>query len=412
MRAGQYVRQVEGYQAFIPAPLSPQPPPQIDQKTLNLLSRADRALGRLDGVTSVLPNPDLFVAMFVRQEAVLSSQIEGTQSTLEDVLQFEVDEKGADLPKDIGEVVNYVNAIKFGLKRLRDLPLSLRLIREIHGRLLQGVRGGERTPGEFRRTQNWIGPAGCNLHTATFIPPPVHAMNPSLDNLERFLHDTDSFPVLIHCALAHAQFETIHPFIDGNGRVGRLLITFLLCQREILQRPLLYLSYYLKARRTEYYDRLMAVRTRGDWEGWVKFFLRGVLEVSQSATKTARAILSLREQHRQLVESPRLLDYLFEQPIVSVKIVQKHLACTYPTAKKQIKQFVEWRLLREITGHERNQRYRYDPYLALFESPGFAAVPTPDENEPIQVTRTGSPKRRTSGRESRAHQARARRGSR
>ena len=252
MRAGQYVRQVEGYQAFIPAPLPPQPPPQIDQKTLNLLSRADLALGRLDGVTSILPNPDLFVAMFVRQEAVLSSQIEGTQSTLEDVLQFEVDEKGADLPKDIGEVVNYVNAIKFGLKRLRDLPLSLRLIREIHGRLLQGVRGGERTPGEFRRTQNWIGPAGCNLHTATFIPPPVHAMNPSLDNLERFLHDTDSFPVLIHCALAHAQFETIHPFIDGNGRVGRLLITFLLCQREILQQPLLYLSSYLKARRAEY----------------------------------------------------------------------------------------------------------------------------------------------------------------
>jgi len=379
MRAGQYVRQVEGYQAFIPAPLPPQPPPQIDQKTLNLLSRADLALGRLDGVTSILPNPDLFVAMFVRQEAVLSSQIEGTQSTLEDVLQFEVDEKGADLPKDIGEVVNYVNAIKFGLKRLRDLPLSLRLIREIHGRLLQGVRGGERTPGEFRRTQNWIGPAGCNLHTATFIPPKVHAMNPSLDNLERFLHDTDSFPVLIHCALAHAQFETIHPFIDGNGRVGRLLITFLLCQREILQQPLLYLSSYLKARRAEYYDRLMAIRVSDDWEGWIKFFLRGVFEVSQAATATARKILELREKHRQLVKVPALLDYLFEQPLVSINMVQARLGCGYPTASKYVEQFVEAGILEETTGYQRNRRFRYDPYLSLFESPDFAPFTVVDE---------------------------------
>ena len=413
MRAGQFVRQIEGYQAFIPAPLPPKPPLDLDGEMLRLLSDADRALGRLDGVTSILPNPDLFLAMYVRHEAVLSSQIEGTQSTLEDILQYQVDEKVRDLPKDVDEVVNYVDAMNYGLDRLKRLPLSKRLIREIHTRLLKGTRGGDKTPGEFRRTQNWIGEPDCrDLDTAVFVPPPVHEMHAALDNLEAFLHDRESLPVLIHCGLAHAQFETIHPFIDGNGRVGRLLITFLLCQREILQRPLLYLSYYLKARRTEYYDRLMAVRTRGDWEGWVKFFLRGVLEVSQSATKTARAILSLREQHRQLVESPRLLDYLFEQPIVSVKLVQKHLACTYPTAKKQIKQFVEWRLLREITGHERNQRYRYDPYLALFESPGFAAVPTPDENEPIQVTRTGSPKRRTSRRESRAHQARARRGSR
>jgi len=389
MRAGQYVRQVEGYQAFIPAPLPPQPPPQIDQKTLNLLSRADLALGRLDGVTSILPNPDLFVAMFVRQEAVLSSQIEGTQSTLEDVLQFEVDEKGADLPKDIGEVVNYVNAIKFGLKRLRDLPLSLRLIREIHGRLLQGVRGGERTPGEFRRTQNWIGPAGCNLHTATFIPPPVHAMNPSLDNLERFLHDTDSFPVLIHCALAHAQFETIHPFIDGNGRVGCLLITFLLCQREILQRPLLYLSSYLKVRRAEYYDRLMAIRVSDDWEGWIKFFLRGVFEVSQAATATARKILELREKHRQRVKVPDLLDYLFEQPLVSINMVQVRFGWSYPTASKYVEQFVEAGILEETTGYQRNRRFRYDPYLSLFESPDFAPfAPTGDAESDAQTTET------------------------
>ena len=330
-------------------------------------------------MTSILPNPDLFVAMFVRQEAVLSSQIEGTQSTLEDVLQFEVDEKGVDLPKDIGEVVNYVDAINYGLERLRELPLSLRLIREIHGRLLQGVRGGDRTPGDFRRTQNWIGPAGCNLHTATFIPPPVHAMTSALDNLERFLHDTNSFPMLIHCALAHAQFETIHPFIDGNGRVGRLLITFLLCQREILQRPLLYLSSYLKARRTEYYDRLMAVRLSGDWEGWIKFFLQGVFEVSQAATATARNILELREQHRQRVKVPALLDYLFEQPLVSIHLVQNRLGCGYPTASKYVEQFVEQGILRETTGYLRNRRYRYDPYLSLFESSDFAPFTTLDK---------------------------------
>jgi Fic family protein len=251
MRAGQYVRQIEGYTAFIPAPLPPQPALRFDPETINLLSAADRALGRLDGVASMLPNPDLFVAMFVRQEAVLSSQIEGTESTLEDVLQFKVDEERADVPRDIGEVVNYVGALNYGLKRLEEFPLCLRLIREIHGRLLQGVRGGDRTPGEFRRTQNWIGPAGCTLHTASFVPPPAHAMHTALDNLKRFLHDTDSFPALVHCALSHAQFETIHPFIDGNGRVGRLLVTFLLCQREILQRPLLYLSSYLKAHRAE-----------------------------------------------------------------------------------------------------------------------------------------------------------------
>jgi Fic family protein len=368
MRAGRLIRQIEGYQAFIPAPLPPVPPPIFDAEMINLLSQADRALGRLDGITSILPNPDLFVAMFVRKEAVLSSQIEGTQSTLDDVLQFELDDEGVDLPKDIGEVVNYVNAMNYGLGRLKDLPLCLRLIKEIHERLLRGVRGGEKTPGDFRRTQNWIGPAGCTLKTAQFVPPPVHEMHPALDNLERFLHDADSFPVLVHCALAHAQFETIHPFIDGNGRVGRLLIAFLLCQREILQRPLLYLSSYLKVHRAEYYDRLMAIRLSGDWEGWIKFFLRGVFEVSQAASDTARKILELREQHRQKVKVQPLLDYLFEQPLVSIPMVQKHLGCKFPTASKYIEQFVEEGILRETTGFQRNRRYRFDPYLALFES--------------------------------------------
>jgi Fic family protein len=367
---------MEGYQAFIPAPLPPDPPAMIDQELARLLSDADRALGRLDGVATVLPNPDLFLAMYVRHEAVLSSQIEGTQSSLDDVLEFEIDSAGKELPKDVEEVVNYVNAMSYGLERIAKLPLSLRLIREIHERLLTGVRGRERTPGEFRRSQNWIGPQGCTLANAIFVPPPVHEMQTALDNFEKFLHDI-SLPILIHCGLAHAQFETIHPFLDGNGRVGRLLITFLLCERKVLRRPLLYLSLFLKAHRAEYYDRLMAVRRDGNWEGWLNFFLRGVLEVSQSATETARAILHLREDHRQLVGDQlggraslgmRLLDYLFQQPLVSVSLVEKRLDCSFVTANKIIEQLAGLELLREITGWQRNRRYRYDPYLALFDA--------------------------------------------
>ncbi|GAC1467533.1 MAG: Fic family protein [Isosphaeraceae bacterium] len=385
MRAGRFVRQLEGYRAFIPSPLPPKPPLTMDAELLGLLSKADRALGRLDGVTSVLPNPNLFLAMYVRHEAVLSSQIEGTQSTLEDVLQFELDEKGQERPTDVNEIVNYVNAMNHGLERLTQLPLSKRLIGEIHAKLLHGVRGGGQTPGEFRRSQNWIGPEGCNLRTATFVPPPVHEMHKALDDLENFLHDRASLPVLIHCALAHAQFETIHPFIDGNGRVGRLLIAFLLCEREILQRPLLYLSYYLKAHRTEYYDRLMAVRRKGDWEGWVKFFLQGVFEVSQSATTTARKILELREEHRQVVENPRLLDHLFEQPILSVSMVQDFLGCSYPKASKLVDQYTEKGLLREITGNQRNRRFRYDTFMKLFDAPEFVAG---QNNEAVETTLT------------------------
>jgi Fic family protein len=378
MRAGTYIKQVEGYRAFIPAPLPPDPPIAVDSEMTRLLSEADHALGRLDGVTSILPNPDLFVAMYVRHEAVLSSQIEGTQSTLEDVLQFEIDAKGQEHPKDVEEVVNYVHAMNYGLKRLDELPLSLRLIREIHGKLLEGVRGAQRTPGEFRRSQNWIGPANCTLATATFVPPPVHEMQQALDNLEKFLHDP-TFPILIHCGLAHAQFETIHPFLDGNGRVGRLLITFLLCQRGILKRPLLYLSHYLKFHRAEYYDRLMAIRNDGHWEPWLKFFLKGVAQVSRSATENAHRILELRRTHRELIDKKisnqakaiGLLDYLFEQPIVNVRLVEQHLHCAFVTAGRLLEQFAELGIVKETTGGQRNRRYDYAPYLALFEPEGI-----------------------------------------
>ena len=379
MRAGRYVKQLDGYRAFVPAPLPPVPPLEMDRELTRLLSEADHALGRLDGVTSILPNPDLFVSMYVRHEAVLSSQIEGTQSTLEDVLQFEIDATGQEHPKDVGEVVNYVRAMNHGLKRLDELPLSLRLIREIHGQLLEGVRGANRTPGEFRRSQNWIGPAHCTLATATFVPPPVHEMQAALDNLEKFLHETAAFPALIVCGLAHAQFETIHPFLDGNGRVGRLLITFLLCQRGMLKYPLLYLSHYLKFHRAEYYDRLMAIRNDGHWEAWLKFFLKGVGEVSRSASETARQILELRQKHLALIRQQAvnqanatgLLDYLFEQPIVTARLVEERLGCAYMTADKLLKQFVELKIVKETTGGQRYRRFEYLPYLALFEPEGI-----------------------------------------
>lgn len=378
MRAGKYIKQVEGYRAFIPAPLPPVPPLAMDAELTRRLSEADHALGRLDGVTSILPNPDLFVSMYVRHEAVLSSQIEGTQSTLEDVLEFEINAVGQEHPKDVEEVVNYVRAMNYGLKRLDELPLSLRLIREIHGKLLQGVRGANRTPGEFRRSQNWIGPANCTLATATFVPPPVHEMQAALTNLETFLHETAAFPTLIGCGLAHAQFETIHPFLDGNGRVGRLLITFLLCQRGILKFPLLYLSHYLKFHRAEYYDRLMAIRNEGHWEPWLKFFLKGVGEVSRSATETAQRILELRQKHLTLVRkrlqnqahAVGLLDYLFEQPIVTARLVEARLNCAFMTADKLLKQFAGLKIVKETTGGQRNRRFEYSPYLALFEPAG------------------------------------------
>ena len=374
MRSGVFVKQPGGYRAFIPAPLPPDPPLEMDVAMVQLLSDADLNLGRLDAVSLLVPNPDLFVAMYVRQEALLSSQIEGTQCTLEDVLQFEADPKSIGELKDIAEVVNYVGAINYGLDRLREFPLSLRLIREIHAKLLENVRGTERDPGEFRRTQNWIGPQGATLTTAAFVPPPVPEMMESLDNFEKFIHQTDLFPPLIHFGLAHAQFETIHPFLDGNGRIGRLLITFLLCYREILHRPLLYLSHFFKIHRVEYYDRLMAVRSNGDWESWLKFFLRGVAQVSRSATETARAILALESAHRQLINEHvrnmafghRLLELLLRQPIVSVRYIERNLDCAFVTANKLTEQFVALGLLVERTGAERYRQFEYNEYLKIF----------------------------------------------
>jgi Fic family protein len=374
-RAGTYRRLPQGYRAFIPAPLPPNPPIRIEGSLQALLSRADLALGRLAGSIETLPNPDLFVLMYVRKEAVLSSQIEGTQSSLQDLLAAEARVFDPQQPHDVAEVLNYVAAMNHGLARLETLPVSVRLIREIHAKLLEGVRGSHLTPGDLRASQNWIGPAGCTLNEAAFVPPPPAELPDALGALERFLHAEDATPLLVKIGLAHAQFETIHPFLDGNGRIGRLLITFLLCEKKVLDKPVLYLSHYFKRHRQNYYERLQAIRDNGAFEEWLEFFLSGVLEVSLEAATTARRILALREQHRDLIASQlrgaagnghRTLEYLFAHPIVSVKEVQDLIGTTYPAANTLVGRMAQIGILAEVTGQARNRRFRYDPYIRLF----------------------------------------------
>jgi cell filamentation protein, protein adenylyltransferase len=382
-RAGRYVRQAGGYSSFLPARLPPDPPIEYSPRLANLLSRADIAIGRLDGEIRNVPNPDLFVAMYVRREAVLSSQIEGTQSTLEDLLAVELEPRPT-FASDVDEIVNYVAAMNYGLDRLADLPLSLRLIREIHAELLQGVRGANKQRGDFRRQQNFIAPAGArSIEDATFVPPPVPQMKEALHDFELFLHRDDDLPVLVHVGIAHAQFETIHPFMDGNGRVGRLLVTFLLMHRGVLHRPLLYLSVFLKRHRDMYYDRLMSIRDEGDWEGWLEFFIRGVAETAEEATVQARAIVELRKQHLarleavgQSVNATRLLDLLFRRPLVDVALVRDELGVAFGTANRLIEQLEAVGIVREVTGRRRDRIFRFDSYLDLFGS---------DEEAPIDV---------------------------
>jgi Fic family protein len=376
-RAGRYQRQATGYRAFVPAPLPPVPSIRYDREQLTaLLSAADLALGRLDGSIATLPNPGLFVMMYVRKEAVLSSQIEGTQSSLQDLLAAEAKVTGgAAAPADVDEVINYVAAMRLGLGRLAELPVSARLIREIHARLMQGARSGGLTPGEFRRSQNWIGPAGATIADASFVPPPPEAVTEAMSDLERFLHADSGLPTLVRIGLAHAQFETIHPFLDGNGRVGRLLITLLLCEAGVLERPVLYLSHYFKQHRMEYYDRLQRIRDAGDWEGWLAFFLRGVAAVSREASDTARKILLLREEHRSAItdrfgraagNGHRVLESLYERPIIAVADVQALLGVTYPAANNLVARLEQAGILVEITGQARHRRFRYEPYVELF----------------------------------------------
>jgi len=373
-RAGRYVQQAAGYRAFLPAPLPPDPPLRIYDLQAPL-AEASHALGRLDGSVLTLPDPDLFVLMYVRKEAVLSSQIEGTQSSLQDLLAAEARIFSPDRPADVREVINYVHAMNYGLERLAALPVSVRLIREIHERLLKGVRGSRLTPGELRRSQNWIGPGGCTLNEATFVPPPPDVVPQALSDLERFLHEKDDLPVLVKVGLAHAQFETIHPFLDGNGRVGRLLITFLLCERGVLHKPVLYLSHYFKRYRQQYYDRLQAVRDAGDWERWLGFFLRGVIDVSAQAAETARRIQALRERRREQITQAfgraagnglKVLEQLFRTPIINVKKVQTITKTEFPAANQLVQRLVHLGVLKEITGQARNRQFLFEEYVRLF----------------------------------------------
>jgi Fic family protein len=368
IRAGRYITQPTGYKAFIPAPLPPDPPIVWDEELQNLLSKADMALGRLDGIATLLPNPDLFVAMYVRKEAVLSSQIEGTRATLIDILDYETT---GEKVKDVDEVVNYVRAMNKGLERLASLPLSLRLIREIHEELLKGVRGEHRTPGEFRTSQNWIGPPGSTINNAVFVPPPPREMHTALSDLEKFIYKKGNLPALVKNALIHGQFETIHPFLDGNGRVGRLLITFNLVHGGILKRPLLYLSYYFKRNQQDYYERLNKVRNKGDWEGWLRFFFKGVYETSEQATETAQEIIALQERDRvRFVDSPnglKLMDHLFMNPLVTVNEIRRLTGISNATAGRLVTQMIELGILDEITGYARNRKFIYKDYFNILE---------------------------------------------
>ena len=370
-RAGGFRLQVTGYEAFMPKPLPPDPQLQWDAELLGLLSEATTALGRLDGMASTLPDPDFFVASYVRREAVLSSQIEGAQLSLDDLFAHEVAVQRTGLMADINETVNYVRAMRLGLQLLDELPLSSRLIRRVHEELMTGTRGRERTPGEFRKSQNWIGPAGCTLATATFVPPSPDDLGKAVHDLETYLNDSKDPPLAL-AGLAHAQFETIHPFLDGNGRIGRLLITLLLVQRGALARPLLYLSLFLKQNRPEYYDRLNAIRTHGDWEGWLKFFLTGVTSTASDAVRVAGEISALTDKHRQIAISHNfgkygwpLLNLLVEQPIMTIKYATAELGATSTTIGGLFDQMAQLGIVTEITGRRRNRVYRYSPFLDI-----------------------------------------------
>jgi len=368
-RAGIFMTQPMGYKSFVPKKLPPDPPLNIDNKMIKLLSDADRKLGRLDGITQILPNPDLFVAMYVQKEAVLSSQIEGTQASLSDLIGATHNE----IKKDsVEEIVNYVRAMNYGLLRLKDFPMSLRLIREIHAELLRNGRGSNRNPGEFRTTQNWIGPGNSTIQTASFIPPTVPDMKKSLGDWELFLHEENDIPILIKIALIHAQFETIHPFLDGNGRIGRLLITFWLCKEKILSRPLLYLSYYFKQNRTEYYDRLMDIRTKGEWENWVNFFLRGVALVADEATDSGKKIIALKERCASIKEfqsnthASQLLDYLFIHPTLSKQEMVSRLGISYPTAGSLVNKFLDLKILVDFSPEKKRMKlYGFKDYIDI-----------------------------------------------
>ena len=364
----------EEIRAFIPAPLPPVPPLLLEGRLRQTLETATLALGRLDGVATLLSDPDLFIYAYVRKEAVLSSQIEGTQSSLSDLLALEVDDAPGIPNSDVVEVSNYVAALEHGLERLRgDFPLSNRLIREIHSVLLSSGRGSAMRPGEFRATQNWIG--GRRPGIAVYVPPPPYAVADCMGDLEQFLHArNDGLPTLVRAGLAHVQFETIHPFLDGNGRTGRLLITLLLCEAGVLREPLLYLSLFFKQHRSDYYDLLNAVRRTGDWEDWLDFFLEGVQATAESASATSQRLLQLFAADRERIQQAggrrtgsalRVHERLRARPLQSISSVAGSAAMTFPTISSAMNLLVSLGIAREVTGRRSDRLFAYDAYLAI-----------------------------------------------
>ena len=340
-RVGGTVRQPTGYDAFIPKKLYPDGPElKFDSELFKLISEAERALGELKSIQDFLPDKDLFISSFIKKEALLSSQIEGTESSLDEVM--EADEEFSAEAKPVEEVFNYIRAMNFGLEKLSEVPFSIRLIREIHGVLMRGVRGQEKSPGEFKKTQNWIGPAGCTLNEAIFIPTPPKDTIELMGDLEKYYHSEEKYPILIKAAILHSHFETIHPFADGNGRVGRLLMTFLLCEKKVLENPLLYLSLFFKENKQEYYKHLMNVRLKGDWEGWIKFFLRGVRQTSLQAAGTAKRLIKLRDSHRDILNTKLIKakyaniihDLLYRHPFIYFSTLHTKNGIAYPTIKR------------------------------------------------------------------------------
>lgn len=382
-RRGRYVETPAGgeiVRAFVPPPLPPNSPIGI-LSFLPKLSAAERALGRLDGITVLLPRQELFLYMYVRKEAVLSSQIEGTQSTLADLLRFETEAQGGQPIDDIREVSNYVDAMMYGLERLKEFPLSLRLIREMHERLLQSSRGGTKNPGEFRRSQNWIG--GTRPGNAMFVPPPVSELGACLDAFERFMHENESrLPPLIKAGLLHVQFETIHPFLDGNGRIGRLLVTLYLCVHDVLRKPLLYLSLYLKTHRGDYYRLLQEVREHGAWEAWLEFFLDGVTETASQAFDAATSIAELfkRDRERITAESDRagsvlrVHELLQQNPFLTSNALVERTGLTAPTINAALADLERLRIVDEVTGRRRGRVFGYRAYLDILNE-GTAPLP-------------------------------------
>jgi Fic family protein len=373
---GRVLRSSKGYWAFMPNPL----PPNIDWSTtlITALGEAERNLGRLASLADTLPSPHILVRPFIKREAVLSSRIEGTRASLIDLYHYESAQLSFfEGSSDVGEVHNYVRALDYGLERLKTLPVSLRLIREVHGILMDGVRGEFLTPGEFRRSQNWIGSPGSTIESASLVPPPVDEMNRALDALEKFIHAPSEIPKLVRAGLIHYQFEAIHPFLDGNGRVGRLVVILLLTEWELISQPLLYLSAFFEANRLDYYDRLLAVSQRGEWENWLLFFLKGVSNQSQDSITRIEHLGRLRSAYRERLRKERAtmrllqsLDVLFERPILNIRQLEVALGVPYRTAQRYVEKLEEIGILREVTGNARNRLYQADEILRALESAG------------------------------------------